>query len=170
MCSQLSRLQSCLSSMIDIRTSHGHGSSCSPCCLTAGYSPSPKGPESPGPASPAPKSPTPSPGGLLCTLAACMSMPASVQPANVQPAKLPAKLYEQHGYHTQITWTRVQLLTLLSDCRILSFPQGPRKPWSSLTCTQVTHTEPRWVALHLGSMHDHASRCVASKCAASTAA
>ena len=64
----------------------------------------------------------------------------------------------------------VQLLTLFSHCRILSFPQGPRKPWSSLTCTQVTHTKPRWVALYLGTMHEHASKCAASKCAASKCA
>ena len=164
-CQQVCSQHSCLSSMINIRTSHGHECSCSPCCLIAGYSPSPNSPESPGPASPAPKSPTPSPGGLLCTLAACMIMPADVLPASVQPAQL----LEQHDKHTHITWTRVQLLTLLSDCRILSFPQQPRKPWSSLTCTQVTHTEPRWVALHLGSMHEHASKCAASQCAASTA-
>ncbi len=38
-------------------------------------SPSPKSPESPGysPGSPSPKSPTQSPGGLLCTLDACMA-------------------------------------------------------------------------------------------------
>ncbi len=133
-------------------------------------SPSPKSPESPG-YSPGSPSPTQSPGGLLCTLDACMAshvhaskclaIRALLQLSQVQRCTRLAfgSFSDMLCWHCRISSTQVPRKPWLQPR--LTFTQVPRRPWlqPKLSFTQVTHTKPRWVALYFGCMHGIACSC-----------